>query len=136
VGIDPAHASFLHRFEEDESTETSYGRQFRAASIDSNIPMTTLLREYPRPTIDVELTEFGMRLLTRRELNERQTHVRVTNLLFPNGFVIPMSAEMTITQWHVPVDDESNYWFALFTSFGHKPPGTGWRSSYAPRWHR
>jgi len=118
VGIDPAHASFLHRFEEDESTETSYGRQFRAASIDSNMPMTTLLREYPRPSIDVELTEFGMRLLTRREINERQTHLRVTNLLFPNGFVIPMSAEMTITQWHVPVDDESNYWFALFTSFG------------------
>ena len=118
VGIDPAHASFLHRFDEDESTETSYGRQFRAASIDSNLPMTTLLREYRRPTIEVEPTEFGMRLLTRRDLNPRQTHLRVTNLLFPNAFVIPMSAEMTITQWHVPVDDGSNYWFALFTSFG------------------
>ena len=118
VGIDPAHASFLHRFEEDETTDTAYGRQFRAASIDSNVPMTTLLREYPRPTIDVEPTEFGLRLLTRRELNARQTHLRVTNLLFPNAFVIPMSAEMTITQWHVPVDDGSNYWFALFTSFG------------------
>jgi phthalate 4,5-dioxygenase len=33
--------------------------------------------------------------------------------------VIPMSAEMTITQWHVPVDDDSNYWLALFTSFEH-----------------
>jgi nitrite reductase/ring-hydroxylating ferredoxin subunit len=118
VGIDPAHASFLHRFEEDESTETGYGRQFRAASIDSNIPMTTLLRDYPRPKIDVEPTAFGLRLLTRRQLNERQTHLRVTNLLFPNAFVIPMSAEMTITQWHVPVDDGSNYWYAIFTSFG------------------
>ncbi len=118
VGIDPAHASFLHRFEEDESTETGYGRQFRAASIDSNIPMTTLLREYPRPKIDVEPAPFGLRLLTRRLLNERQTHLRVTNLLFPNAFVIPMSAEMTITQWHVPVDDGSNYWYAMFTSFG------------------
>jgi hypothetical protein len=118
VGIDPAHASFLHRFEEDESTETGYGRQFRAASIDSNIPMTTLLREYPRPHIGVEPTAFGLRLLTRRVLDARHTHLRVTNLLFPNAFVIPMSAEMTITQWHVPVDDTSNYWFALFTSFG------------------
>ena len=36
-------------------------------------------------------------------------HLRVTNLLFPQGFVIPMSAEMTITQWHVPVDDERCY---------------------------
>ena len=32
-------------------------------------------------------------------------HVRITNLMFPNAFVIPMSREMTITQWHVPVDD-------------------------------
>jgi hypothetical protein len=79
--------------------------------------MTVLMREYPRPTIEVEPTEFGMRLLTRRALNPRQTHLRVTNLLFPNAFVIPMSAEMTITQWHVPVEDGSNYWFALFTSF-------------------
>jgi hypothetical protein len=28
-----------------------------------------------------------------------------------------MSAEMTITQWHVPVDDTNCYWFAIFTSF-------------------
>jgi hypothetical protein len=81
--------------------------------------MTTLLREYPRPTIEVEPTEFGLRLLTRRDLNPRQTHLRVTNLLFPNAFVIPMSPEMTITQWHVPVEDGSNYWFALFIGFGH-----------------
>jgi hypothetical protein len=31
VGIDPAHASFLHRFLEDESVEAAYGRQFRSA---------------------------------------------------------------------------------------------------------
>ena len=38
VGIDPAHASFLHRFEGDESAEAEYGRQFRAASIDFRRP--------------------------------------------------------------------------------------------------
>ena len=46
------------------------------------------------------------------------THVRVTNLVFPHGFVIPMSSEMTITQWHVPIDDHRHYWYAIFTSFG------------------
>ena len=25
---------------------------------------------------------------------------------------------MTITQWHVPVDDTNYYWYAIFTSFG------------------
>ena len=29
-----------------------------------------------------------------------------------------MSSEMTITQWHVPVDDTRHYWYAIFTSFG------------------
>jgi len=44
--------------------------------------------------------------------------VRVTNLLFPHAFTIPMSSEITITQWHVPIDDERHYWYAIFTSFG------------------
>jgi hypothetical protein len=28
-----------------------------------------------------------------------------------------MSTEMTITQWHVPIDDENCYWYAIFTSY-------------------
>jgi phenylpropionate dioxygenase-like ring-hydroxylating dioxygenase large terminal subunit len=118
VGIDPAHASFLHRFFEDEDPSASYGRQFRAASADSDMPMTRLLREFERPSIDVERTGFGLRIFALRELNQGSTHIRVTNLLFPQAFTIPLSSEMTITQWHVPVDDESCYWYAIFTSFG------------------
>src|SRR6185295_3757781 len=34
------------------------------------------------------------------------------------AFVIPMNAEMTISQWHVPVDDTGCYWYSIFTSFG------------------
>ena len=120
VGIDPAHASFLHRFEEDESAggSNTYGRQFRAASMGSDIPMTTLLREFPRPDIDVQPVPWGLRLFSRRRIDPQRTHLRVTNLIFPNSFLIPLSGEMTITQWHVPVDDTSNYWYAIFTSFG------------------
>jgi nitrite reductase/ring-hydroxylating ferredoxin subunit len=118
VGIDPAHASYLHRFYEDEEPATSYAQQFRAASLDSDIPMTRLMREFPRPRIDVEATDFGLRLFTFRQINDRTTHLRVTNLVFPYAFVIPMSGEMTITQWHVPIDDTSCYWYAIFTSFG------------------
>ena len=118
VGIDPAHASYLHRFYEDEDTGAAYGKQFRSASSDSDIPMTRLLREFTRPQIDVEGTDYGLRLFALRRLNDKHTHVRVTNLVFPYAFVIPMSAEMTITQWHVPIDDTSCYWYAIFTSFG------------------
>jgi hypothetical protein len=28
-----------------------------------------------------------------------------------------MSKSMSITQWHVPIDDTSCYWYAIFTSF-------------------
>jgi phthalate 4,5-dioxygenase len=117
VGIDPAHASYLHRFFEDEDPSDNYGRQFRAASSGTDIPMTRLLRDHARPRIEVERTEYGMRLFALRTIDEARTHVRVTNLVFPHGFVIPMSADMTISQWHVPVDDVSCYWYAIFTSF-------------------
>ncbi|WP_375459109.1 Rieske 2Fe-2S domain-containing protein [uncultured Enterovirga sp.] len=117
VGIDPAHASFLHRFFEDEEVSQSYGKQFRGASAGTEMPMTRILREYDRPIINVERTEYGLRLIALREIDGERTHVRVTNQLFPHAFVIPMSTEMTITQWHVPVDDETCYWYAIFTSY-------------------
>ena len=117
VGLDPAHASFLHRFFEDKAVDDAYGRQFRGASADSDMPMTRVLRDFPRPDIAVHPSEIGMRIIAKRDLGDDRTHVRVTNLLFPQAFVIPMSEEMTITQWHVPIDDTSCYWYAIFTSF-------------------
>jgi phenylpropionate dioxygenase-like ring-hydroxylating dioxygenase large terminal subunit len=118
VGIDPAHTSFLHRFFHDEDPTQGYGKLFRDTSADSEMPMTRIMREFPRPRIEVEQTDYGMRLITLREISDKHTHVRVTNLMFPNAFVIPMSREITITQWHVPIDDVRHYWYAIFTSFG------------------
>ena len=118
VGIDPAHASFLHRFLEDEDPAEGYGKQFRDKAANTEIPMTQLLREYPRPEIKVEQTEYGLQLIALRKLNDGRTHVRVTNQIFPQAICIPLSNEMTITQWHVPVDDETCYWYSMFTSFG------------------
>jgi len=117
VGIDPAHASFLHRFLEDEDPADSYGKQFRDKAADTDMPMTQLLRDYPRPEITVEETEYGLRLIALRHLNNGKTHVRVTNQIFPEAISIPMSREMIITQWHVPIDDQRCYWYSMFTSF-------------------
>jgi phthalate 4,5-dioxygenase len=121
VGIDPAHASYLHRFEEDEDTGDSYGRQFRGASLGTNLPMTKILREYGRPDILNARTEYGQRIVALRTLDAggldgSSTHVRITHQVFPHGITIPMSATMAITQWHVPIDDVSCYWYAMFTS--------------------
>ncbi len=120
VGIDPAHASFLHRFFEDEDPEDGYGQQFRDQSADSAIPVTRVLREHPCPKIEVAETDYGLRIIALRNLNEQSTHVRVTNLAFPNAIVIPMSNDMVITQWHVPIDDVRCWWYAIFSSFGER----------------
>ena len=117
VGIDPAHTSFLHRFFHDEDPADQYGKLFRDTSANSDMPMTKIMRDFPRPVIEVEPTDYGFRLITLRKISDRNTHVRVTNLMFPNAFIIPMSREMTITQWHVPIDDTKHYWYAIFTSF-------------------
>ncbi len=117
VGIDPAHASFLHRFYEDSTPDEGYGRQFGDST--ENIPVTRLLREYPCPKIEIEDTAFGLRLAALRRLDPDRMHVRITNQLFPNAIVIPMSADMTITQWHVPIDDTHCWWYAIFTAFEH-----------------
>lgn len=118
VGIDPAHASFLHRYFEDEDPEEGYGQQFRGEASDSAMPVTKVLREHPSPRLEVEETDSGLRIIALRDLGGEDMHVRVTNLLFPNAAVVPMSNDIVITQWHVPVDDTHNYWYAMFTSYG------------------
>ncbi len=117
VGIDPAHASFLHRFLQDEDPAEQYGKQFRDKSVDSELTITEVLRHYDRPDIRVQETDFGLRIKTLRYLDQQQTHVRITNQIFPCAITIPMSAEINITQWHVPIDDENCYWYAMFTSY-------------------
>jgi phenylpropionate dioxygenase-like ring-hydroxylating dioxygenase large terminal subunit len=121
VGIDPAHASFLHRFFNDASLEDTYGKQFRGASAGEiegeKWPMTKVMREFDQPDISFAEKPYGFQLTTLRPLNEKLTHVRITNSLFPNTFVSPLSETMTITQMHVPVDDTRTYWYAVFTSF-------------------
>lgn len=118
VGIDPAHASYLHRYFHDAPLEESYGRQFRGTSAGTDWPMTKILREFGRPEIMVEPAAHGLQLTALRHLSDTQVHVRVTHQVFPQAFVIPLSQEITITQWHVPVDDHHSYWYAIFTGFG------------------
>ena len=122
VGIDPAHPSFLHRYLADESLDATYGRQFRAASVGEvngeRWPMTRVMREVCSPEIHHEEVAPGLtKLTTLRLINDQLTHVRVTHAAFPHTFVIPLSETVTITQMHVPVDDEHTYWWSFFTSF-------------------
>jgi len=120
VGIDPAHASFLHRFFGDEDPNQRYGQQFRDHVDGAEIPVTQLMRENTRPDISVEPADHGFRITSLRDLGNQGTHVRITNLVFPNAICIPLSTDMVLTQWHVPVDDVTCYWYGIFTTFEEK----------------
>tara|TARA_A100001037_G_scaffold40129_1_gene31225 strand:- start:5498 stop:6844 length:1347 start_codon:yes stop_codon:yes gene_type:complete len=117
VGIDPAHASFLHRFFDDEPEEEGYGQQFRFSTEENEMAITKVLREYDCPEIDIEQTETGIRLYALRQINEEEMHVRITNQIFPNAIIIPISNEIMLTQWHVPIDDTTSWWYAIFSCF-------------------
>ena len=79
--------------------------------------MTKIMREFCQPSISFESKPYGMEITSLRRMNESLTHVRVTQSIFPATFVIPLSESLTITQFHVPVDDEHTYWYSFFTSF-------------------
>lgn len=116
VGVDPAHAQFLHRVLEDDSEE--YGQQFRDLVADTGVTMTKLMREASAPSIETEPMPYGFRMRTTRNFRGQFTHVRLSNCIFPNAITIAMSREMSITQWHVPIDDTSSYWYSIFVSYG------------------
>ncbi len=49
--------AFLRRFFEDEDADKGFGKMFRDTSKDSDMPMTQMMREFPRPRIEVEPTD-------------------------------------------------------------------------------
>jgi phthalate 4,5-dioxygenase len=116
-GIDPSHVSFLHRFLVDEDPRDAYGQQFRDTVEGTDRTLSSLVGEKFRPDIEVERTDYGMRLLATRELDADSIHVRITNLVAPNAFVIPFSNTTNIIQWHVPIDDHNHYWYMLMYDF-------------------
>ena len=76
------------------------------------------MREFPRPRIEVEQTDFGLRLIDTARDGRKHTHVRVTNLVFPHAFVIPMSRGDDHHAMARAGRRSQHYWYAIFTSFG------------------
>lgn len=115
-GIDPSHVSFLHRFVGEDPREV-YGQQFSEVVEGTDQKLSKLVGDHYRPDIEVETAEHGLRVFAVRSLTAELKHVRVTNLLFPNAFVVPFGNSKVFTQWHVPIDDEHHYWYMIFYDF-------------------
>jgi phenylpropionate dioxygenase-like ring-hydroxylating dioxygenase large terminal subunit len=114
--IDPVHLSFLHRNLED--SERDRRRRVTGGELSPN----ALYGADRAPRIDVELTDFGLRIITVRELGEDKIYFRTSNFVMPNFSTFPgqTAAEGYSVNWHVPIDDISHWKFVVV--FSRKKP--------------
>jgi phthalate 4,5-dioxygenase len=114
--IDPVHLSFLHR----KLTETEQDPRRIVPGI--GVSDNYLLGKDIAPTIEVEVTDFGLRIYTIRKTDPDNCYLRITNFILPNlaAFGGSSVGEGYSVHWHVPIDDTS-HWKYVFM-FSRKNP--------------
>ncbi len=109
--LDPVHLSFLHRLKAapDARPNSSGG---------TGLPKSTpqeLNTFDVAPTIDVELTDYGLRIYCVRNAPPDKNYVRVTNFIMPNlcaigGGIVGDGYQI---DWIVPTDDTHHWKYTL-----------------------
>ncbi|MEX0802913.1 MAG: Rieske 2Fe-2S domain-containing protein [Candidatus Binatia bacterium] len=107
--IDPVHLSFLHQFLSEANVPLQ--RVVQGSDATDN----TLLGKDIAPTIEVALTDFGLRICSLRASGADKTYLRVTNFVMPNlaAFGGSTVGEGYSVHWHVPIDD-THHWKYVF----------------------
>jgi phenylpropionate dioxygenase-like ring-hydroxylating dioxygenase large terminal subunit len=110
--IDPAHLSFLHL----SGQRRPMARKGMVPG--GNKSAGVLHRGDPRPRLESERTDFGVRNYAIRDAGDGARYVRINNFIMPNkigsiGNEGRIGEGYTI-HWHVPVDDESHVRFDIF----------------------
>jgi hypothetical protein len=107
--IDPVHLSFLHQY----LNEAQVARQRMVPG--TTVTDNTLLRQDIAPTLDVEVTDFGLRIYTLRNAGPDKRYLRVTNFVMPNlsAFGGSTVGDGYAVHWHVPIDD-THHWKYVF----------------------
>jgi len=110
--IDPVHLSFLHRQFEEGSDDRRLG--LGVGGTDSS--PDDLYKRDLAPSIEVEVTNFGVRIFAIRRASADQTFVRVSNFILPNLCAVPgeAGADGYNINWHVPIDD-THHWKYMLT---------------------
>jgi len=110
--IDPVHLSFLHQFLADAPVP------LRRVVQGTDTTDNTLLGKDIAPAIEVELTDFGLRIYSLRASGRDKTYLRVTNFVMPNlaAFGGSTVGEGYSVHWHVPVDDTSHWKYVFMFS--------------------
>lgn len=109
--IDPVHLSFLHQYLNEAHVAHKRVVPGTAGATDN-----ALLREDIVPTIEVEVTDYGLRIYSVRAADADRTYLRITNFIMPNlsAFGGSTVGEGYAVHWHVPIDD-TRHWKYVFT---------------------
>ncbi|MGE5539330.1 MAG: Rieske 2Fe-2S domain-containing protein [Gemmatimonas sp.] len=134
-GYDPAHLSYLHRPLKPKDRRPIPGSENKSAD--------TYYAGSRRPNLDFERTDYGVRIYSIRDDNEKK-YVRITNYIAPDCVAI-VGEEGRIGEgysmhWHVPIDDTHNMRFDLI--FNRARPidkdwhRQRWQAVYGPNGER
>jgi phenylpropionate dioxygenase-like ring-hydroxylating dioxygenase large terminal subunit len=107
--IDPAHLSFLHRFLREEPAAARGDN----GPIGSNVSSNELFGRDVAPHLEVEPTDFGVRIFSLRDAGGGKRYVRISNFIFPNLSAFPGGGTGNGygVNWHVPIDDVTHWKF-------------------------
>jgi phthalate 4,5-dioxygenase oxygenase subunit len=105
--IDPAHLSFLHFLMQDDPNRNRTVADVAGTSTSTN----RLYGTDVSPTIEVEETDYGVRIFTVRKIGPGEIYVRASNFIMPNLSSFPgqTGGEGYSVNWHVPIDD-THHW--------------------------
>ncbi len=115
--IDPVHLSFLHRILDENLV--SAGRPPQHSTVrGSEASPNRLVGEDLAPTIELEETDFGLRISTWRETGKDTGYLRASNFVMPNLCAVPGGTQGAgyLVNWHVPIDDEHHWKFMIVFS--------------------
>jgi hypothetical protein len=78
------------------------------------------------PRIDVEETDYGIRIYTLRPTGPDAQYLRVTNFIYPNlsAFTGPLE-DGYLVNWHVPIDD-THHWKYMIAFTRETPLSKEW----------
>jgi len=110
--IDPVHLSFLHQYLNE--AQVAQKRIVPGTGTTDN----ALLSKDITPTIEVELTDFGLRIYTIRGAGSDNSYLRITNFIMPNlsAFGGSTVGEGYAVHWHVPINDTSHWKYVFMFS--------------------
>lgn len=107
--IDPVHLSFLHRFLEHKEERYTGVRGTDESHYN-------LIAKAQPPTLDVEITDFGVRIYSVRQMGDDKIYLRVSNFVLPNLSTFPgqTGGQGYGINWHVPIDDTHHWKYCFF----------------------